>query len=63
MLVHLLVTLSHVNGILDKISLSGYVSSTTHKKAFIFGPWVPYRVSFELWPPESCHSVGLEVKI
>ena len=26
---------------LVKISLGGYISQTTHQKAFIFGPWVP----------------------
>ena len=29
-----------------KISLSGYISITTHQKAFIFGLWVPLRVWF-----------------
>ena len=24
-----------------KVSRSGYISPTTHQKAFIFGPWVP----------------------
>ena len=31
---------------LVKVSLSEYISLTTHKKAFIFEPWVPERVSF-----------------
>ena len=32
---------------LVKVSLSGYISSTSHQqKAFIFGPWVPKRVCF-----------------
>ena len=29
-----------------KVSLSDYISLTTHQKAFIFEPWVPERVSF-----------------
>ena len=29
-----------------KVSLSEYVSLTTHQKAFIFDPWVPERVIF-----------------
>ena len=28
-----------------EVSLSEYVSLTTHQKAFIFEPWVPERVS------------------
>ena len=31
---------------LVKVSLSEYISQTTHQKAFIFEPWVPERVSF-----------------
>ena len=31
---------------LIKVSLSEYISLTTHQKAFIFEPWVPERVSF-----------------
>ena len=31
---------------LVKVSLSEYISLTTHWKAFIFEPWVPERVSF-----------------
>ena len=31
---------------LVKVSLSEYISLTTHQKAFIFDPWVPERVSF-----------------
>ena len=31
---------------LVKVSLSEYVSLTTHQKTFIFEPWVPERVSF-----------------
>ena len=31
---------------LVKVSLSEYISLTTHQKAFIFEPWVPDRVSF-----------------
>ena len=31
---------------LVKVSLSEYISLTTHQKAFIFGPWVPERVIF-----------------
>ena len=31
---------------LVKVSLSEYISLTTHRKAFIFEPWVPERVSF-----------------
>ena len=31
---------------LVKVSLSGYISLTTHQKAFIFEPWVPERVIF-----------------
>ena len=31
---------------LVKVSLSEYISLTTHQKAFIFEPWVPERVSF-----------------
>ena len=31
---------------LVKVSLSEYISPTTHQKAFIFEPWVPERVSF-----------------
>ena len=30
---------------LVKVSLSEYISLTTHQKAFIFDPWVPERVS------------------
>ena len=30
---------------LVKVSLSEYISLTTHQKAFIFEPWVPERVS------------------
>ena len=33
---------------LVKVSLSEYISLTTHQKAFIFEPWVPERVSFDL---------------
>ena len=31
---------------LVEVSLSEYISLTTHQKAFIFEPWVPERVSF-----------------
>ena len=31
---------------LVKVSLSEYISLTTHQKAFIIKPWVPERVSF-----------------
>ena len=31
---------------LVKVSLSEYISLTTHQKAFIFGPWVPERFIF-----------------
>ena len=31
---------------LVKVSLSEYISLTTHQKDFIFEPWVPERVSF-----------------
>ena len=31
---------------LVKVSLSEYISLTTHQKAFILEPWVPERVSF-----------------
>ena len=31
---------------LVKVSLSEYISLTTHQKAFIFEPWVPERVNF-----------------
>ena len=31
---------------LVKVSLSEYMSLTTHQKAFIFELWVPERVSF-----------------
>ena len=31
---------------LVKVSLSEYISLTTHQKAFIFGLWVPERVIF-----------------
>ena len=31
---------------LVKVSLSKYISLTTHQKTFIFEPWVPERVSF-----------------
>ena len=31
---------------LVKVSLSEYISLTTHQKTFIFEPWVPERVSF-----------------
>ena len=31
---------------LVKVSLSEYISLTTHQKAFMFEPWVPERVSF-----------------
>ena len=44
------VTFRHVRRIhikvLVKVSLSEYISLTTHQKAFIFEPWVPERVSF-----------------
>ena len=30
---------------LVEVSLSEYISPTTHRKAFIFEPWVPERVS------------------
>ena len=30
---------------LVEVSLSEYISLTTHQKAFIFEPWVPERVS------------------
>ena len=33
---------------LVKISLSEYISLTTHQKAFIFEPWVPERVIFNV---------------
>ena len=29
---------------LVKVSLSEYISLTTHQKAFIFGPWIPEMV-------------------
>ena len=40
---------SHVCGIYHKkfyikVSQVGYISLTTHQKAFIFAPWVPWRV-------------------
>ena len=31
---------------LVKVSLSEYISLTTHQKVFIFEPWVPERVIF-----------------
>ena len=31
---------------LVKVSLSEYISLTTHQKAFIYEPWVPERVIF-----------------
>ena len=31
---------------LVKVSLTEYISLTTHQKAFIFEPWVPERVIF-----------------
>ena len=44
------VTFRHVRRIyikvFVKVSLSEYISLTTHQKAFIFEPWVPERVSF-----------------
>ena len=44
------VTFRHVRRIylkvLVKVSLSEYISLTTHQKAFIFKPWVPERVIF-----------------
>ena len=33
---------------LVKVSLSEYVSLTTHQKAFLFEPWVPERVKVSL---------------
>ena len=46
---------------------SGNISPTTHQKAFIFGPWDPWRVCFPFlapgfMPAGSCSGVGLEVK-
>ena len=35
-----------ISKFLVKVSLSEYISLTTHQKAFIFEPWVPERVSF-----------------
>ena len=35
-----------ISKFLVKVSLSEYISLTTHQKAFIFGPWVPERVIF-----------------
>ena len=50
MFVRSFVTFRHVRRIcskfLVKVSLSEYISITTHQKAFIFEPWVPERVSF-----------------
>ena len=31
---------------LVEVSLSEYISLTTHQKAFIFEPWIPERVCF-----------------
>ena len=47
--VHLLLSVMFVeftSKFLVKVSLSEYISLTTHQKAFIFEPWVPERVSF-----------------
>ena len=41
---------------LVKVSLSEYISLTTHQKAFIFEPWVPERVSF--YTMSFCPRVG-----
>ena len=46
---------------LVKVSLSEYISLTTHQKAFIFGPWVPERVIF--YAMSFGPGVGLKVKI
>ena len=55
---------------LVKVSLSEYVSLTTHQKAFIFELWVPERVSFYVMsfgPRVDARGVdagvGLKVKI
>ena len=51
---------------LVKVSLSEYISLTTHQKAFIFEPWVPERVSFyamNFGPRVDAPGVGLKVKI
>ena len=41
---------------LVKVSLSEYISLTTHQEAFIFEPWVPERVSF--YTMSFCPRVG-----
>ena len=51
---------------LVKVSLSEYISLTTHQKAFIFEPWVPEMVSFytmSFCPRVDAPGVGLKVKI
>ena len=47
-----------------KVSQVGYISPTTHQKAFIFGSWVPWRVCIHtVLAPGFMPWVGLEVKI
>ena len=51
---------------LVKVSLSEYISLTTHQKAFIFEPWVPERVSFYAMcfgPRVDAPGMGLKVEI
>ena len=45
--VHSCITLAKItSNFCVKVSQNGYISTTTHQKAFIFGPWVPWRVCF-----------------
>ena len=49
-----------------KVSLSEYISLTTHQKAFIFEPWVPERVIFHAMSfglRVHAPGVGLKVEI
>ena len=50
---------------LVEVSLSEYISLTTHQKAFIFEPWVPERVSFYAMSlaPGFMPGSGIKVKI
>ena len=46
---------------LVKVSLSEYISLTTHQKAFIFEPWVPEKVI--IYAMSFGPGVGLKDKI
>ena len=62
------ITFCHVHRIylkvFVKVSLSEYISLTTHQKAFIFEPWVPERVIFHAMSfGLSVHAPGVGLKV